>query len=106
LLIGLEHEDNESSILLSSYKLCNHDQYKRVYIVADKTKFERKKHKKLVDELKQKRADGETNLIIRNGSILSLDHSTSLVGHLLVVHMTQVTLPDKVLNSMHDRSLR
>ena len=41
LLIGLEHEDNKSSILLSSYKLHNHDHYKCVYIVADKTKFER-----------------------------------------------------------------
>jgi len=54
LLIGLEHEDNKSSILLSSYKLHNHDQYKHVYIVAGKTKFEREKHKKLVDELKQR----------------------------------------------------
>ena len=78
LLIGLEHEENKSSILSSSYKLCNHDQYKHVYIVADKTKFERDKHKRLVDELKQRRADGETNMIIRNGSIITRpQHFTS-----------------------------
>ena len=34
------------------------------------TKFERAKHKKLVDELKQCRQQGETNLIIKNGSIV------------------------------------
>ena len=74
LLIGLEHEENKSSILSCSHKLRNHDQYKCVYIVSDKTKFEREKHKKLVDELKQRRADGETNLIIRNGSIITRPH--------------------------------
>ena len=36
--------------------------------------------------------------------VLSLDHSTSLVSHHLVVHVTKVTLPDKVLNFMHDQS--
>ena len=34
------------------------------------TKFKRAKHKKLVDELKQHRQQGETNLIIKNGSIV------------------------------------
>ena len=34
------------------------------------TKFERNKHKKLVDELKERKRQGEENLIIRNGTIV------------------------------------
>ena len=34
------------------------------------TRFERAKHKKLVEELKQRRQQGETNLIIKNGLIV------------------------------------
>jgi len=34
------------------------------------TRFERAKHKKLLEELKQRRLQGETNLIIKNGSIV------------------------------------
>ena len=34
------------------------------------TKFQREKHKKLVQELKQRREDGEKNLIIHNGEIV------------------------------------
>ena len=34
-------------------------------------KFQREKHRKLVDELKQRRANGEKGLIISNGSLVS-----------------------------------
>ena len=35
------------------------------------TKFERATHKKLVDELKQRRHQGEMNLIIKNSAIVT-----------------------------------
>jgi len=35
-----------------------------VYFSPDRTKFEREKYRKLVDELKQRKENGETNLII------------------------------------------
>ena len=52
LLIGLESETEKAEILSQSGKLRRYEQYNDVYIVADKTKYERDKHKKLVDELK------------------------------------------------------
>ena len=71
LLIGLESETEKAEILSQSGKLRRYDQYNDVYIVADKTKYERDKHKKLVDELKLRRSKGERNLVIRNGSIIT-----------------------------------
>ena len=71
LLIGLESEAEKAEILSQSGKLQRYDQYNDVYIVADKTKYERDKHKKLVDELKLRRSKGERNLVIRNGSIIT-----------------------------------
>jgi len=40
-----------------------------VYIVPDRTKLECNKHKKAVDELQQRRAKGESCLIICNGIV-------------------------------------
>lgn len=58
-------------ILSYSGKLQKFDQYKNVYIEPDRTKLERQKHQKLVEELKR-RSNGERNLVIRNGSIIVL----------------------------------
>ena len=35
------------------------------------TKYQRSKHKGLVDELKRRKANGEENLVIRNGEIVT-----------------------------------
>ena len=59
-------------ILSYSGKLRKFDKYKKVYIAPDRTKFERQKHQKLVEELKRRRSNGEQNLVIRNGSIIVL----------------------------------
>ena len=59
-------------ILSYSGKLRKFDQYKNVYIAPDRTKLERQKHQKLVEDLKQRRSNGERNLVIRNGSIVVL----------------------------------
>jgi hypothetical protein len=42
-----------------------------LYINHDLTPLEQEKDKILRDELKKRRADGETNLIIRNGNIVT-----------------------------------
>ena len=42
-----------------------------IYVSVDMTKSERTKHKQLVDELKSRRARGETNIIIRGNSIIT-----------------------------------
>ena len=41
-----------------------------LHVLDFMTRFERAKHKKLVEELKQRRQQGETNLIIKNGLIV------------------------------------
>jgi len=48
-----------------------------VYIVPDRTKLERTKHKLAVEELRQRRAKGETGLIIRNGIVIAKQPRTS-----------------------------
>ena len=56
-------------MLSHSHFLRQSDQYNGIYIAPDRTKLERVKHKKVVEELKQRRAKGETGLIIRNGTV-------------------------------------
>ena len=50
--------------------LRRHKQYNKIFLASDRTKLERVKHKGIVDELKRRKANGETNLTIRNGMIL------------------------------------
>ena len=45
LLLGFEHYDDKVSILSHAYLLCHNDQYSDVFIVPDRTKFEREKQK-------------------------------------------------------------
>ena len=56
-----------------------YDQYNRIYFAPARTQLERVKHKKVVEELKQRRAKGETGLIIRNGTVTNKQshHSNS-----------------------------
>ena len=67
-------------ILSLSGKLRKFDPYKNTYIASDRTKLERQKHLKLVEELKHRRSDGEQNLIIRKGSIIALTRHPSATG--------------------------
>jgi len=53
-LVVLKHEVDKSFLLSNSAKLRQHDAYKAVYFSPDRTKLEFVKHKKLVDELKQR----------------------------------------------------
>ena len=47
------------------------EEYKNVYISAVMTKYQRAKHKQLVEELKCRKAANEPNLTIRNGVIVT-----------------------------------
>jgi len=68
-LVVFKHETNKS--FLNSAKLRQHNAYKTMYFSPDRTKFERVKYRKLVDELKQRKQNGETKLIIRNNTIIN-----------------------------------
>ena len=46
-------------------------QFESVFIAPDQAKFEWEKHLKLVIKLRERKAKGETNLIVRNGCIIS-----------------------------------
>jgi len=70
LLLTVEELDDKNYLISHSHFLRHHEQYKTVFIVPDRTKLERMKHKKAVDELRQRRTKGETGLIIRNGIVM------------------------------------
>lgn len=70
LLLCLDHEEDKNLILSRSYLLHRNSQYSKVFVTPDRTKFEREKHKKLVNELKERRSQGENDLVIRNGIIV------------------------------------
>ena len=76
LLICLKHDADKSLLLSQSYLLRGNSQYSDIFIVPDRTKFEREKHKKLVEELKERHSQGPKDLVIRNGVITS-KHSRS-----------------------------
>jgi len=58
----------KASILQHSHLLRRHDQYKTIFIIPDRTKFEYEKNKKAVEELKKRHANGEKGLMVPNGS--------------------------------------
>ena len=71
MLLSLEHDEDKSLLLSCSHLIRRNDLYKNVFLAPDRTRFEREKHKKLVEELKERRSQGETNLTIRNGAIIT-----------------------------------
>ena len=70
LLLTLEDYDDKNYLISHSHFLKCHDDHNKVFIVPDRSKLERIKHKKAVDELRQRRAKGETALMIRNGVVV------------------------------------
>jgi len=72
LLITVDDVVARSTFLSHSRKLHNFDQYKNVYLAPDRTKMEREKHQKLVNELKHRKSNGEQNLTIHSGVIVSV----------------------------------
>ena len=90
------HEDDKMTVISHSNLLHHHSQFERVFTAPDQTKLELEKYVKLVNELKEGKAKGETNVIIRNGCII-LDPpilqvtlflgDKSLVSVLLILHL-------------------
>ena len=57
-------------ILAGSKKLATNEIFKDIYIAPDRTKKQQLQMKKLRDELKDRRENGEKDLIIKNGVII------------------------------------
>ena len=93
LLVSFASEANKLSVLSSAPRLLFHENYKKVYIAPDMTKLERAKHKKLVDELKRRRQQGELNLVIKNGTIVQrqLVQSTSTTVNVTALTSVQTS---------------
>ena len=70
LPVQFENENAKSKILAKSYLLKSTESYSGIYVSADMTTSERTKHR-LVNELKARRARGESNIIIRGNSIIT-----------------------------------
>lgn len=70
LLVALESEEIKKHILMHARHLRTSEQYKGIFISSDMTKSEREQHKVLRAELQQRKSQGETNLVIRNGQII------------------------------------
>ena len=70
LLVGVEDLSHKTTVLARAPSLRHHTQYKDIYIAPDLTKFQREKNRKLVNELKHRKANGENNLVISNGTIV------------------------------------
>jgi len=70
LLITMDHERSKWRILSQSTKLRASRKWKEVYICPDLTAKERELNKRLRDDLKLRRANGEKNLVIKRGQIV------------------------------------
>ena len=70
LLLTVEDIDDKNYLISHSHFLRHHNQFNKVFIVPDRTKLERIKHRNAVDELKQRRAKGKIGLLIRNGVVI------------------------------------
>ena len=71
LLIKINDEETQRQVLACAPKLRFSTTWNQVYIQPDMSPKEREAHKKVYEELKKRRNDGESNLVIRNGKIVS-----------------------------------
>lgn len=71
LLIQLESPHRKSEFLSASKRLRQTDRWKDTYISPDMTRQQREENWKLRQELKQRRENGEQELVIRQGKIVT-----------------------------------
>ena len=76
LLVGLDSIDTKHTILVNSPRLKTIEGYTDIFISPDLTKAEKEKQRELRVELKRRREAGETGLVIRGGSIVSINKKT------------------------------
>lgn len=63
--------------LISSWRNLDRDKRENVYINPDLTFEERKRNKELRDELKERKANGEIGLVVRNGKVVNKSKETN-----------------------------
>ena len=72
-LVTLGTRTMKVKVLRVAKSLRSKDQWKQVYISADETKREREKQYQLRKELRDRRGNGEENLVIHRGQIVEAD---------------------------------
>ena len=75
LLIRLSNYEVKAKILSKSFILRQTNPYENIFVSADITKAEQARHKLLVEQVKSRRARGETDIIIRGDSIVTRSKS-------------------------------
>jgi len=70
LLVKVDNEESQKQILALAPKLRFSKTWSKVYIQPDMSPKEREAHKKLYEQLKRRKNQGERNLIIRHGKIV------------------------------------
>ena len=70
LLIKFKTIEQKRELLSKAKHLRQSKVYKSIFISPDLTLQERNENKKLIDELRQRKANGETGLVIRRGEII------------------------------------
>ena len=69
-LITMESIQDKEIVTSNSYILRRHELYQTAFVSPDMTKYQRSKHKQLVEELKRRRVN-QPNLVIRDGVIVT-----------------------------------
>ena len=72
LVVKFKSSETRNYVLRTSGKLSikHQNEVKNIYVSIDRTQRQREAHKRLVDELKSRKLNGEENLVIRNNKIV------------------------------------
>ena len=77
ILVTVNDKEAKRQILRNAAELRQISVWKNIFVSPDFTFKERQANKILRDELKRRRSQGETNLIIRNGKIICKQRSSA-----------------------------
>ena len=73
LLVTVTDLEEKLLILRNAFNLRHHKEFSNIFISPDRTKQERESFRMLTDELKRRKSNGETNLVIRNNKIVVMN---------------------------------
>ena len=73
--VTLDSVKSKRELLNNAKKLRNSEKWGRVYITPDLSPHEREENKKLREELRKRRNEGESGLVIRRGKIIQQESS-------------------------------
>ena len=77
LIVTLESEDSKWEIIRLAPQLRHSEAWGKVYLSPDLTRSEREESRRLREELKKRKENGETNLMIRNKRIIQSEKEGS-----------------------------